>query len=819
MKQRANFLRNSLRTKIRITIIFAGLGLLVVSLSFSKIAASGPQSLSAATSKRQGPIDRVTQPGKIIAPSRVTDAGMQQIAALLAEKESRTPTQQKIDSQLLQAVRESRGEQMAAGVRLERANVDAEASGNLLVDIRAVVTDQLIARINSSGGSIVYSSPQFSSIRATINLSQVEAIAALPGVKFVRPAVKSYTSRTRENNSVESDRRPERAQRVRNALPGYFGGLRSPAFFTGVVDSEGDRTHRADDARSAFGYAGEGVKIGVLSDSFNFLLHQQSLVSGGELPGPGNPFGNVTPVTVVQESAQAGTDEGSDMLQIVHDIAPGAQLFFATANNSEASFAENILALRNAPYNCDIIIDDVGYFDEPPFQDGIVAQAVNTVTADGALYFSSAGNEGSIAKNTAGVWEGDFSDAGSTLHIPGISQGGTVLNFGTSFAPIEGDVITKPGGAYTLSWSDPQGASSNDYDLFLMDSSLSTVKASSTNIQNGNQDPFEILGPASTNDRLVVFKSNFAAKRAINLNTFGGTLSVATTGQTHGHSAAVDAFSVAAAPAAKAFNSNSPTGPFPNAFSATSVVENFTSDGPRRIFFNADGSPVTPGNVLFSTNGGVVRQKPDITAADGVTTADNVFPLPIFYGTSAAAPHAGAIAALLKSASSSLTPAQIRSILTTTALDIESPGFDNISGFGILQAFQAMQSVQPNPVLHLNMNDPVTITEGAFSNHNGKIEPGESANLVFTLSNFTQIPANNVRVSVVGPGTSKVQSSISLGTIAAHASASNEDNPIVVGLPSNRTGCGGNSNGFLVVSFDGDASPRDGLLSRMPSSA
>src|SRR5215813_11639179 len=115
------------------------------------------------------------------------------------------------------------------------------------------------------------------------------------------------------------------------------------------------------------------------------------------------------------------------MLQIVHDIAPRAQLFFATANNSEASFAENILALRNAPYNCDIIIDDVGYFDEPPFQDGIVAQAVNAVTADGALYFSSAGNEGSVAKNTAGVWEGDFNDAGSpAFTFPGGAKAGTI---------------------------------------------------------------------------------------------------------------------------------------------------------------------------------------------------------------------------------------------------------------------------------------------------------------------------------------------------------------------------------------------------------
>ncbi|MEJ7769456.1 MAG: hypothetical protein WKF89_16680, partial [Chitinophagaceae bacterium] len=95
------------------------------------------------------------------------------------------------------------------------------------------------------------------------------------------------------------------------------------------------------------------------------------------------------------------------MLQIVHDLAPKAQLFFATAFNGPASFATNILALRDAPNNCDVIIDDVIYSDEPAFYDGIIAQAVNTVTASGAMYFSSAGNFGSLIKNTSGVYEGD----------------------------------------------------------------------------------------------------------------------------------------------------------------------------------------------------------------------------------------------------------------------------------------------------------------------------------------------------------------------------------------------------------------------------
>src|SRR5262249_6322663 len=158
------------------------------------------------------------------------------------------------------------------------------------------------------------------------------------------------------------------------------------------------------------------------------------------------------------------------------------------------------------------------------------------------------------------------------------------------------------------------------------------------------------------------------------------------------------------------------------------------SDGPRRVFFNADGTPITPGNFLFGTNGGTVRNKPDITAADGVsTTLSPTSGLNPFFGTSAAAPHAGAIAALLKSAHPALTPAQSRKILTTTAVDIETAGYDNLSGFGIVQAFQAMQAVSPTPLATINLGT-VTAAEGAFSNGNGKVDPGEIANLTVQLT-------------------------------------------------------------------------------------
>src|SRR4030095_16210092 len=122
-------------------------------------------------------------------------------------------------------------------------------------------------------------------------------------------------------------------------------------------------------------------------------------------------------------AGQAGNgNEGSAMLEIVHDLAPNAQLYFATANGGVATFANNIKALRAA--GCDVIIDDVGYFAETPFHQGqppggvspnsgaLIIQAVNDVTASGALYFSSAANSGNQNDGQSGTWEGDFADGG-----------------------------------------------------------------------------------------------------------------------------------------------------------------------------------------------------------------------------------------------------------------------------------------------------------------------------------------------------------------------------------------------------------------------
>ena len=164
--------------------------------------------------------------------------------------------------------------------------------------------------------------------------------------------------------------------------------------YQGIADNEAQTSMFADVARTEFGVDGTGETIGVLSTSVNQYTESIGGVNYTGLAasyqtGDLNPN---EPVDVIQDNPATPTDEGRAMLENIHDVAPGASLEFATATISETQFGTNIEALQKAGSN--IEVDDVGYFDEPMFQDGIIAQAINTVTAAGVTYFSAAGNEG-----------------------------------------------------------------------------------------------------------------------------------------------------------------------------------------------------------------------------------------------------------------------------------------------------------------------------------------------------------------------------------------------------------------------------------------
>jgi subtilase family protein len=166
-----------------------------------------------------------------------------------------------------------------------------------------------------------------------------------------------------------------------------------------------------------------------------------------------------------------------------------------------------------------------------------------------------------------------------------------------------------------------------------------------------------------------------------------------------------------------------------------------------------------------------VRQKPDITAADGVSvTGVGGFGSP-FFGTSAAAPHAAAIAALVKSANPSLTPAQIRSILTTTAIDIEAAGVDRDSGAGIIMARDAVAATGAAGTAFLTI-EAIDVTDNP-GNGNHIPEVGEGARAAITLKNNGGAPATSVASTLTSSSsgvTVALPNTQTFGTLAPAAS-------------------------------------------------
>jgi len=729
---------------------------------------------------------------------------MQQIQALEDEKESRTPAQQKIDSQLLYATKMQRAEPIAAGVNSLEVNVNQSNTGRVVVDITAQVDDQFLKFLTARGADVLASAPQSNSVRVDVPMANLEDIAASDNVRFIQPKADymvtqaGNTSVMKTVDDVHGERDFEvRADRVRQQLTKALSGVHDdppadpgPGYITsvGVRQSEGDASHRANTARGTFNVDGTGVKIGVLSNGVVSLASSQA-------------SGDLGPVTVLP--GQTGTgDEGTAMLEIVHDLAPGAQLYFASANGGPTIFAQNIRNLRAA--GCDIIVDDVFYFVETPFQDGqdpaivsntnggVIAQAVTDVTAAGALYFSSAGNQGSKDAGISSCFQGDFVDGGANALL----SGGTVNNFGGG--TLFDSVLQASGNSTNLYWADPLGASTNDYDLFVLNSTGTTVVQSSTNLQTGTQDPFEqIAATAAAANRIVVFKKTAAAARFFYLTTNAngaGRLNISTEGTTKGHSTPAAAFSVGATPA---------TG-LP--FTAASANEAFSADGPRRLFFQANGTAFTPGN--FSSTGGLVRQKPDMTAADGVSvTGVGGFGSP-FFGTSAAAPHAGAIAALIKQAKPAFTPAQIRTALTTSAIDIMAPGVDRDSGAGIVMAYQALQAAGATGQANLQVGTLNPAEVAGNGNGNGTVEPGELGTLSVQLTNPEGINSATAISSTLTTTTAGVvitQGASAYPDIAANGSANNTT-PFTFAVSSAITCQFINFN--LTVTYTGGVSPK-----------
>ena len=498
---------------------------------------------------------------------------------------------------------------------------------------------------------------------------------------------------------------------LRGMIPAYA------QIHVGSVDSEADTSHATVQVRETTGLDGSGQKICALSDSYDQSDVASTTaaddVASGDLPGVDNPLGNTAPVDVVEDGAAGNTDEGRAMLQLIHDIAPGATLGFHTAFGGIGVFAQGIRDLANA--DCTVIVDDVGYNIEPFYQDGPVSNAVDdVVTNRGVPYFSSAGNDGQNS------YEAPFRDSGE----PGVISGTSVAHdFDPSGATdTRQEIALEAGGNFRIfafQWTDPSSLVSGsegaktDIDVALIDEAGTIVaESSSNNIQSGvpveSIDYTNETGSAQTLD-LVIEKFDGPDPEEIKYVYSGSDYAIQeydTLGPTvYGHPMAEGAMAVAAAPF---FNTAAYN---PNVSSAT--LESFSSKGGIPLLFDQSGKPLP---------NPVVRQKPEVTGTDGI---DNTFfgtdisdtaldgldsdPHPNFFGTSAAAPNVAAIATLIRQARPGLLPAGIYDRLQSTAADVvsrqtrdgefvsipEGEGVDPWSGHGFVQGPEAV----PEPIV------------------------------------------------------------------------------------------------------------------------
>jgi hypothetical protein len=548
----------------------------------------------------------------------------------------------------------------------------------------------------------------------------------------------------------------------------------------GAVTSQGDFAQGSATLRSAWPTLdGTGITVGVLSNSFNcYAVYAQ--------PGSGVPASGATgyasngftadaahdtstgdlaaSVRVLEEAgtgSAAGTcmdfgkplllpygDEGRAMLQIVHDVAPGASLAFHTAVEGEADFARGITALAAA--GARVITDDVGYFSEPFFQDSLVGQAIDAVASHGVAYFSSAGNDGQLA----------YDNLAPRFNTPSTTPAGEMLlNFDTSnnttvttlpVTIVPADASTGFAGglapgefvAVVVEWDQPYltgapgspGASSQiDVCVTRVSGGTDTitgVSGTAITCTGPNQlgaDALQIViigNPANSGGSTTPETVNISVglvngspmpgriKIAIEDNGAGSTInSFFTPSPTlQGHAGAPGGAAVGAAFFVRT----------PKCGTTPALLEPFSSAGGDPILFDATGTRLATA---------VVRQKPDFVAPDavnntflgfvvnstgsGIVQCRNNPKFPLFAGTSAAAPHAAAAAALMLQSNSSVTAAQVLDALRKSASAMGATTPDFLSGYGFIQVDAALAQLLPAaPTISVA---PATITAGASS--------------------------------------------------------------------------------------------------------
>lgn len=605
------------------------------------------------------PVASVITAGTAGAEADTVSAAAAKVPALLRERAARIGATVRAKGAGLSAAQVDR---LSAGV----LGVDAGGGIDVLVHGAAPATTEQTGQLAKLGARVLLNSADFATVagadlpntglvRAMVPYDRLDAVAALPWVTALRPALR-------------------------------------PQADAGPITAEGVPLHRAHLAQ-AHGLTGAGQKVGAISDDVDTIADS---IAQGELPAD---------VQVVKQASYDG-DEGTAMLEIVHDIAPGAKLAFATTGETLAEYVEAFHLLAAA--GSTLITEDIALDDEPAFAQGIGAATAESLARHGIWVSSSAGNLGGRhAPRVAAVGTGRGPDGvvGPAAGCP--DNPDNLVNLRGSDNTYNLNLL--PGAALlvTLQWSEPRAifptegqGGFTDLNLYLVDAAGNCLASSVSTQANGVGDTIEQFiyentsGVAQPSRLVVDVRGTSSAVRAPVLDLRWRALAAGV--QTidppdRAGSLNPDSNYLGFATSAGAVNASVSTDPATvplEAFSAAGPVQVLTSTrcpggrpGPCRGVGGPPGHDHTfPGPAWAASDGVSVSGAGGFGSGTCPTTVQGQCR---FFGTSAAAPTAAGVAALTRQEfGGRVRPTRLTDILSARAVHRNGLGF----GAGVLSA-------------------------------------------------------------------------------------------------------------------------------------
>ncbi|MFT5685364.1 MAG: MYXO-CTERM domain-containing protein [Myxococcota bacterium] len=370
----------------------------------------------------------------------------------------------------------------------------------------------------------------------------------------------------------------------------------------------------------AQGLDGSGIRVAILDVGFTGYTD----LLGTELPASVEThfFGDAD-----------GTEHGTAVAEIIHDIAPAAELVFYSFETEVEFFSACDAIAENGEYlvNASIGFDNIWHADGT----SSYSQAVDALTDSGITWMAAAGNE------SEQYWVGTLTDTDGNgyLEMNGSERLPVTVGDGYSGASIR--------------WDEAFGAAGKDLDLHILDAN-DTLLASSQEDQSGTGDPYEYAYAKTDDETLYIAIYDYSAESGessagVKVWIYGDW------GLEEGWPTFTESLTLPA-DAAGAISVGAVEW-------WTEEVASYSSRGP--------------------TNDG--RMKPDISAPTGVSTIS--YGEEAFDGTSAAAPHATGLAALvLQATDRGYGVEELRSWLSENTVDLGDAGPDNDYGAGLLLA-------------------------------------------------------------------------------------------------------------------------------------